>query len=49
MTSILWRCPPDTRPAQRFCDYVAIIILFSEICKSTIIPSILFMIPMEEL
>lgn len=36
MTSILWRCPPDTRPAQRFCDYAAIIPAFPEIRKSII-------------
>lgn len=33
MTSILWRCPPDTRPAQRFCDYGNIIPLFLKICN----------------
>lgn len=36
MASILWRCPPDTRPAQRFCDYGDIILAFPEIRKSII-------------
>ena len=36
MASILWRCPPDTRPAQRFCDYATIIPAFPEIRKSII-------------
>jgi hypothetical protein len=34
VASILWRCPPDTRPAQRFCDYGSIIILFLQIGNS---------------
>ncbi len=45
MAPILWRCPPVTRPAQRFCNYVDIIPVFPEIRKSIIMGVACFILP----